>query len=203
MLKDKRQKIVDAAIKRFIYFGVAKTTMDDIAKDLSLSKPSLYYYFVNKNHLVGAVLDDIFDEYFQVLSAFSLNQTLEEILNRSISVQWEFFKRYYLLGITGGLFFNLKDKILQEKLVGFRSKNLGFLINVFNLSKQRMQIDHLSVDVLANLYLQCLEGMAVNLIFDGKISLPFNQDQYQRVYQNALEFTAIFVKGIGSIEIDV
>jgi TetR/AcrR family transcriptional repressor of mexJK operon len=41
----KRIKILEAATRRFAHFGMAKTTMSEIAKDLNFSKALLYYYF--------------------------------------------------------------------------------------------------------------------------------------------------------------
>ncbi len=38
----KRDVIIEGAIKRFIHYGINKTTMNEIAEDLSVSKPSLY-----------------------------------------------------------------------------------------------------------------------------------------------------------------
>src|SRR5688572_30342757 len=60
MAQDQRQEaIIEAAIKRFAHFGVAKTTMTEIATDLSLSKASLYYYFPDKLNLYAAVFTSI------------------------------------------------------------------------------------------------------------------------------------------------
>src|SRR3712207_5807278 len=55
----KRDAIIEAALKRFAHFGVAKTTMTEIGNDLSLSKASLYYYFPDKLSLYAAVLKSI------------------------------------------------------------------------------------------------------------------------------------------------
>jgi TetR/AcrR family transcriptional regulator len=60
MAQDQKQElIIEAAIKRFAHFGVAKTTMTEIANDLKLSKASLYYYFPDKLNLYAAVLQTI------------------------------------------------------------------------------------------------------------------------------------------------
>ncbi|HBI89157.1 MAG TPA: TetR/AcrR family transcriptional regulator, partial [Sphingobacterium sp.] len=50
----KRIKILEAATRRFAHFGMAKTTMSEIAKDLNFSKALLYYYFPDKNSLYSA-----------------------------------------------------------------------------------------------------------------------------------------------------
>ncbi len=49
-------KIIDATVKCFQRFGIAKTSMDDIAKVAKLSRPTIYRYFASRNHLVIEVL---------------------------------------------------------------------------------------------------------------------------------------------------
>ena len=55
----KRGLILDGAIKRFSHFGINKTTMAEIAEDLSVTKPALYYYFPDKQSIIVAVADKI------------------------------------------------------------------------------------------------------------------------------------------------
>jgi AcrR family transcriptional regulator len=51
---DKRQRILEAARKRFRYFGVKKTTMQEIARDAGVAVGTLYLYFKNKDDLLVA-----------------------------------------------------------------------------------------------------------------------------------------------------
>ena len=55
--EDKRNNILEIAQKRFGMYGLAKTTMQEIANDLGMSKGSLYYYFPDKERLYAAVLE--------------------------------------------------------------------------------------------------------------------------------------------------
>ena len=59
----KLDHILEAAIKRFSHFGVNKTTMTEIADDLAISKPALFYYFQDKNSLIAAVAEKLRDEF--------------------------------------------------------------------------------------------------------------------------------------------
>ena len=52
----KEKLILAAARKRFAYYGFSKVTMDEIASDVGLAKPSLYYYFPTKENLFRAVI---------------------------------------------------------------------------------------------------------------------------------------------------
>src|SRR5262249_25525066 len=51
---DKQQRILDAARKRFRYYGVKKTTMQEIARDAGVAVGTLYLYFKNKDDLLIA-----------------------------------------------------------------------------------------------------------------------------------------------------
>lgn len=52
-----RQLIVEAAQELFARFGLAKTTMADIARACGKGKSSLYYYFASKEQVFAAVID--------------------------------------------------------------------------------------------------------------------------------------------------
>jgi AcrR family transcriptional regulator len=51
---DKRRRILKAARKRFRYYGVRKTTMQEIARDAGIAVGTLYLYFKNKDDLLAA-----------------------------------------------------------------------------------------------------------------------------------------------------
>jgi len=53
---EKQAVILDAARKRFAYYGFSKVTMDEIAADVGLGKASLYYYFPTKENLFEEVI---------------------------------------------------------------------------------------------------------------------------------------------------
>jgi AcrR family transcriptional regulator len=51
---DKRQRILEAARKRFRHYGVKKTTMQEIARDAGVAVGTLYLYFKDKDDLLVA-----------------------------------------------------------------------------------------------------------------------------------------------------
>ncbi len=62
MESEKRAQILTVAKKRFERFGFNKTTVDEIAKDASISKRTLYEEFENK----GTILEELV--MFEILS---------------------------------------------------------------------------------------------------------------------------------------
>lgn len=55
---DKRQSIIEAARARFRYYGIAKTTMQEVATDANVAVGTLYRYFKDKDDLCAACADD-------------------------------------------------------------------------------------------------------------------------------------------------
>jgi AcrR family transcriptional regulator len=52
-----REEILAAARSTVLRFGLAKTTMDDIASEAGVSRPSIYRYFSDRNELIFALIE--------------------------------------------------------------------------------------------------------------------------------------------------
>ena len=67
---DLRAQVVEAATRRFNRHGFKSVTMDDIARELGMSKKTLYQVVANKQELIDAVLDaDMANDDAQVARA--------------------------------------------------------------------------------------------------------------------------------------
>jgi len=112
----KQDHILEAAVKRFSHFGVQKTTLAEIAADLSISKPSLFYYFTDKNALITAVANKILNEFLDNLEMeLKASASVEEGLLKLIEIKRKHFKKYFLLAIQsdGVEVSNLPPELLQ------------------------------------------------------------------------------------------
>ncbi|MES0882718.1 TetR/AcrR family transcriptional regulator [Roseibium sp. SCP14] len=49
-----RQKILEAAVRVFMRYGVGKTRMNDIAQETGIARPTLYASFKNKDEILSA-----------------------------------------------------------------------------------------------------------------------------------------------------
>ena len=56
---DKRGRILDAALAKFSAYGVARTSMADVAEGAGMSRPALYQYYANKDDIFRAMLERI------------------------------------------------------------------------------------------------------------------------------------------------
>jgi AcrR family transcriptional regulator len=66
---ERKSQIVSAAIEVFTEKGFDEARMDDIAEKTGLSKGTLYLYFDNKNELIMAILERIFQREFRQLES--------------------------------------------------------------------------------------------------------------------------------------
>jgi TetR/AcrR family transcriptional regulator, cholesterol catabolism regulator len=54
---DSKERIVQGSLKQFMQYGFRNVSMDDIARNLGMSKKTLYQYFEDKDELVQAALE--------------------------------------------------------------------------------------------------------------------------------------------------
>lgn len=60
--EDRREEILECATKLFLAYGFQKTKVEDIIKELNISKGLVFYYFKTKEELIDAVVDRISNE---------------------------------------------------------------------------------------------------------------------------------------------
>lgn len=70
---DRKMQIIKAADKRFARHGFHKTNMDEIARDIRIGKPTLYYYFESKDALYIEVIKWEFENYLEMVNQIFLN----------------------------------------------------------------------------------------------------------------------------------
>ncbi|MEM0986084.1 MAG: TetR/AcrR family transcriptional regulator [Pseudomonadota bacterium] len=68
---DTRECILEAAIKRFLHYGYAKTTMSEIARDCSMSAGNIYRFFASKLDIAEAMARKFNVEFQQSLAQIS------------------------------------------------------------------------------------------------------------------------------------
>ena len=76
----KRKKIIDKAWELFAKNGYEETKVEDITKDLGISKGSFYTYFATKEELLYEVLEKIKKEIIENLENINVNQIPEKVL---------------------------------------------------------------------------------------------------------------------------
>ncbi|HMI03025.1 MAG TPA: TetR/AcrR family transcriptional regulator [Pedobacter sp.] len=194
----KRDVIIEGAIKRFIHYGINKTTMNEIAEDLSVSKPSLYYYFPDKNSLVLGVIDKIFTDYFEIVEKDKVSDiSLEDRLGIFTEVKHRFFQKYYMLHLSGGSpDSSLNSDELKSHFLKMKKKNEDFHAEVFKRAIEKGEIAPTDVNKIAELYLESLAGITSLCIMHGNKELFPSKKEMKAMLEKQLSLSKIFIKGL-------
>jgi len=193
----KREQIIEGAIKRFIHFGINKTTMNDIAEDLSVSKPSLYYYFPDKRSLIVGVIEKIFTDYFDLLKKkYNPEASLEDTLFQTIEIRNTFFMKYFMLRISEGLPDIFNDDGMKMKLNTLKQSEKVFYAEIFEKAQDKGEIKHENMAHVAELYLESLMGLTNMCIMElGKDLLP-DKKAINKMTQKQKDLSSIFTRGL-------
>ena len=148
--------ILERVRELFFKYGVRSVSMDDICRDLGVSKKKLYQSFSSKNELVMKLLElerqnfeIIFDKYnFEGINAIDILLTVSMAVGdrfRDISPSMTFdLKKYYP---------DIYHKHIEERIEFIFGK---IKINLEKGIAQGMYRDDLSVELVARLYIRRL-----------------------------------------------
>lgn len=84
------REIFEHAMTLFERNGFHRTSMNEIAEACGVTKPTLYYYFRNKSHLLETLYEDITKDFFEQVAAMSASdapadQRLHLLIERQVA----------------------------------------------------------------------------------------------------------------------
>jgi len=198
MAQDQKQEaIITAAVKRFAHFGVTKTTMAEIAADLSFSKASLYYYFPDKLNLFAAVLQTIAEsgardhdeelknepDPFKAMFTFLQKRTDFIIKYDKILEYLKTFSRQQAPPELLPVFAQLRKREIQ-RVTGIMHK--GMKAGIFKIKDPKKT---------AELFYEFLEGFRFTFHATNANFFP-DKKQFQAILKKETEFSLIFLNGL-------
>lgn len=193
----KRTQILEAATRRFAHFGLAKTTMAEIAQDLSFSKALLYYYFPDKNALYAAVLEHVINQSFDEMEmALSAITDCREAMMFTLDKRIEFITRYYnLLEYSISAVQQVPD-VMACVLEDSKDKERNILATILQkgIDTDQLQID--DVKETAEILLFALVGMRFSILKDIKGILFPTKEEFDRILALQKKMAAIFLRGL-------
>ncbi len=194
----KRVKILEAAKRRFAHYGLAKTTMAEIAQDLSFSKALLYYYFPDKNRLYAAVfemaVDEIVNETTQkIAQSKSVNEAMEAFLCtrlRIIKDNFNLFEFSYSLR-------NEMPPDIEAILPSLFEKEIKQVCLVLRKGVETKEIDVEEIEITAKILLISLLGMRIGILQEFKnLFLPPSKEEFDYILNLQKKLAKIFINGL-------
>ena len=193
----KRDSIIQAAKKRFSHFGVGKTTMNEIADDLSISKASLYYYFPDKLNLYAAVLQEIIETDGIKVESFIEEPSTETAILLYLDSKNQFVNKYYNI-LEHLQNHNIKTaKELQSIFSLVRTRQLATISGILDKGKASGNLTVADSKKTAELLLDSLEGLQNIMLAQHNAFFP-DKKVFQAVLKREKELASIFIRGLRS-----
>ena len=161
----KKQEIISGVARLYNKYGIKSITMDDVARELGISKKTLYAYFSDKSELVSDVVDSMIKEKTDLfaLQKKGRENAVEELL---------FIFKYYLSIIKDfnpSLEFDLKKYYPKVYKRVKERKRLGIIENTLaNLKRGKKEgffRPELNEDFISRLYLLRIESLPESDLF--------------------------------------
>jgi len=193
----KRTQILEAATRRFAHFGLAKTTMSEIAKDLSFSKALLYYYFPDKNALYAAVLEHVMTRSFEELEneLISIIDS-QEAMMRMLDKRIEFITKYYtLLEHSMSAVQQIPDE-MAHVLEDSKHQELALIRGVLQKGVETGQLAVDNLQETAEIILFALVGMRFSILKDLKGMLFPTQDEFDHILRLQKKMATVLLRGL-------
>jgi len=160
------QHIIDQVSQLYQQYGIKSVTMDDVARELGMSKKTLYNYVANKDDLVGHYVEYLRNQrkcnvdsiQGQDLNAieefFSVNEHVIDLLKHyNPSTDYD-LRKYYPHHF--------------QKLREFRRTNMYQAVreNILKGKQEGLYRDDLDEDIIARVHVSRIENSYANEMFD-------------------------------------
>ncbi|MFA6542204.1 MAG: TetR/AcrR family transcriptional regulator [Bacteroidota bacterium] len=193
--EEKNKIIVDAAAKRFAYYGFAKVTMDEIAADVGMGKASLYYYFPTKENLFKAVIEREQEVFIASIRALTeKNIPASHKLKEYVKLRLEYFRELVNIGSLTLKQSSEGKAIFSSLFNSFMEKEKKIIETILSEGKKQNEFAPGVVSQTAELFLHILHGIRLRTIHE--VSHRLDEAQFQHLQKEMELFVSIFTKGI-------
>jgi AcrR family transcriptional regulator len=192
----KIEYILKAAQNRLGLYGYEKTTMQEIASDIAMSKASLYYYFPDKESLFRAVIENEQNEYFLLLEQRIAHLTeADKMVMELVELRQMLFRKFLNLG-KFRLADNHKMKPLLKDLYNtMRDKETEVLTAIFNKGKVTGIFYFEDAAEIAHLFSDMLQGIRI-MEMKKMSSLEMTLEENDHLIKSINLATSLFIKGL-------
>ncbi|MEL6863808.1 MAG: TetR/AcrR family transcriptional regulator [Bacteroidota bacterium] len=184
-----RQRILLQAENMFLRYGIKSVTMDDIARDLGISKKTLYQYVSNKADLIQKIFDQHVEMEKQVIDEVT-NQSkdaIDEILNIAKTVI------QMLRGMSPNTIYDLR-KYYRDIWMMMEALHQKYIYQVIKTNLERgkkegLYREDLHADIVAKLY------VAKNSLVVDEELFPLREYNKEKLFS---EYINYHIHGIAS-----
>lgn len=144
-MNDQKENIAEVFRKHFNYYGFKKTSVDEVAKELHISKKTIYKFFSSKEKIFDYVVNKIAHQYIKKLEKelsevpstenklFKLVELIFLDTRKRMKKEREAFQYKYKYEMTTVAFKDAYNAVL-EKLIKEGIEKGSFQVNNINVS---------------------------------------------------------------------
>ena len=132
-----RKKIVSEAFEVFLLKGFEKTTMDDIAARLGVTKPAIYRYYKNKEELfLASMAETMMGEFKNIFTTSFASGDLITGAGLFFDAHLAIDRKYSAIRKDMDSIIS-RNASLQEGIDGFHSEGMEFMRHFFEEQKKK------------------------------------------------------------------
>lgn len=190
-MDEKQFEIVEKSAQVFLKFGIRAVTMDDLSRELGMSKKTIYKYFSDKDALIRTIIafKTQSDREICAIATRQAENAIDEMIRIS-----EFVSEM-LQDVHSSVFFDLQKyhrdawQLMEDHKNTFvRSQIKGNIERGINEGIYRANADS---DILSKVYVATMSAL-----FDGH-TFPPNEYKFNRVFNQIIRFQ---IRGLASSE---
>jgi AcrR family transcriptional regulator len=190
-----KEEILTAAQRLFQQFGIRKTTMEDIAKNICKGKSTLYYYYCSKEEIFDAVVHRELEEVFaKTNEAVDLAITAEDKL-----------KAYFITRLkTMRRMSNLNHMVRMEMLENppsyhhlhkeYEEREIKLITRILESGIERREFHQRlagQLDIMPYIIMSSLKGFEIDL---------FTGSRYENIENRIDAIVELLLKGLENYE---
>jgi TetR/AcrR family transcriptional regulator len=191
----KQERITEAAQKRFAHYGLEKTTMNEIAEDIGISKALLYYYFKDKESIFKEVV--LKEQSFfctHMKSLIESNKPVTVVLKDYIEKRTEYLKMLLNLGKLRYEAFRATKPLFADLGRIFQEHEKKIIMTILKHALKKKEIANIDVDEYSDFFISTLRAIRLYELDRKELWDKGNIDK--EIKHKHLLFTDIFLKSI-------
>jgi DNA-binding XRE family transcriptional regulator len=164
-MNDELKNILLKVRELYMKYGIKSITMDDVARELGISKKTLYQYVTDKDDLVGKFIDnEILMRQSEICKCFGIGyNAIEELFEISI------FMNKMMKDQNPATEHDLKKYYPLHYLKTVKARREGIyeyiLLNLKKGIKEGLYREEMDKEIIAKLYLSRIEDSHINELF--------------------------------------
>ena len=188
-MEEKQLEIIDKSALLFLKNGIKSVTMDDLAKELGVSKKTIYKYFDDKNDLVKKIVEIRTSQ--DRLACEAARCDSENAIDALFKIST--FVSEMMQNVHSSVFFDLQKyhrdawEVMEEHKRNFVKSQIKE--NIERGQTEGLYNSTLNPEVISSIYISIMHGL-----FDGE-TFDFDAFRFQKIFDDIIYFQ---IRGIAN-----